>query len=227
MSRRRVTSKKSLRLRRVNKKSKSNSTNRRRVKRIGSGTKRRVKRSRTKTKTKSNSKISYKSNVKSNILFPILPKDDNVYVNVGYNNEFVNANSQLFNYYFNKECFDTNFDFFDINPEDSVIYVSGKLSKKSSKTFKLNNKHYMVTCLLTIIRNKNLNELWNVCTPIQERKQGYLRKLFNYYLTTVGSNKDTRLYVSLNQPENIGIYEKLGFINKGIEDDSYVMDYNQ
>ena len=88
----------------------------------------------------------------------------------------------------------------------------------------------MVTCLFTVIQNKKgntlINELWNVCTPIQQRKQGYLKSLFNYYLTIIGLNAKTRLYVSLNQPGNVGIYEKLGFINKGIEDDSYVMDYN-
>lgn len=85
----------------------------------------------------------------------------------------------------------------------------------------------MVTCLFTVIKNKKGNELWNVCTPIQERKQGYLRKLFNYYLTTIGLNVQTRLYVSLNQPQNIDVYQKLGFVNKGIEEDSYVMDYTQ
>lgn len=98
MSRRRVKSKRSRRQRSLKTKSraKSRTKNRHRVKR---------------TRRKSNSKTSYKSKVKSNILLPILPKDDNVYVNVRYNNEFVNANSQLFNYYFNKECFDTDFDF--------------------------------------------------------------------------------------------------------------------
>ena len=157
-----------------------------------------------------------------------------------------NEYKELFNYYLAKECFDTDLNFFGHKVYDSTLYVSGKLSPKSDKTFKLGNNYYEVTCLFTVIKNYcrsdwelingswisetfQMNELWNVCTPIKFRKMGYLRKLFKYYLDTAyDKNIETRLYVRVNQPENIKIYERLGFVPNGMtyDEKSYILSYN-
>ena len=154
-----------------------------------------------------------------------------VYINVDYTNKFVEEFQELFNYYWNTECFDSNMNFFDFNKDLSKLYISGKLSQKNNKTFKWGNNYYEVTCLFTVIKNYNqnevINELWNVCTPIQSRKMGYLRKLFEYYLKMEGKNTETVLYVDINHPENIKIYERLGFIQNGMSEDkqSYILKY--
>jgi hypothetical protein len=152
-------------------------------------------------------------------------------ITINYNDKFTEEFQELFNYYWNKECFDSNMNFFDFSKDLSKLYISGKLSQKTNKTFKWGHNYYEVTCLFTVIKNndnnKIINELWNVCTPIQSRKMGYLRKLFEYYLKMEGKNTETVLYVDINHPENIKIYERLGFIQNGMTEDkqSYILNY--
>lgn len=153
--------------------------------------------------------------------------DDLVYLNFKYNNDFIKKYKHILDYYLLTECFAGDYeDFTSIDPDISSLYIIGKLSKeRGDKTFEFENKYYELKCIFTIKNTKLFTyELWNACSPILSRKQGYFLKLFKYFLTTIDLPKsEVVLYVESSEPDKMKTYEKIGFKYYSKTDEGHYM----
>lgn len=133
-----------------------------------------------------------------------------VYLYLPFGHEFVRKNRHAFNAYMNSDCFPEQG--VEIDPEtaeEEYLLLSGK-EVEEDVDFKWKGKEFKITCMMTVEVNEKWNDIWNVCTPIPQRKQGYLALLFDYYWKKV-NNVTTRLYVVVGNEYLLKIYEKFGF----------------
>jgi predicted GNAT family N-acyltransferase len=115
----------------------------------------------------------------------------------------------------NRECFPEEGNVDRLDPEtdeEEYLLLSGKKVGGDDKDFVWEGKRYKITCMMTVVVKKTFNDIWNVCTPTSQRKQGYLGKLFEYYWKEIARNRiTTRLYVVLKNNYLLDIYQKFGF----------------
>ena len=113
---------------------------------------------------------------------------------------------------------------FEIQKENSKLYILGEENELDDKIFNIKNVNYRPLSFMTVIKDNNNYTIWNVCTPSEHRNKKYFKKLFNYFIDTLNLKKSTiETYVEINYPENVSIYEKLGFEVKEIVKDSYYL----
>lgn len=145
-----------------------------------------------------------------------------------FNDDFVKNNTKVFHKYMNNECFHSNLERLTPGKDTEFLFFSSKESSGKGD-FKHKGKSYFITCMMTVTIKKTFNELWNICTPISERKQGYLRDLLNYYQKEMKRWKNTnptKLYVDKENDYLLSVYGKLGFEHTKTRRDSYVMEYH-
>jgi hypothetical protein len=152
--------------------------------------------------------------------------DGTLYVYLPFDDRFVRKYSAIFHRYMNKECFMKDLERLEPSKDEEYLFFSGKkVQGKGDFDFEYNKKHYKVTCMMTVTVKKTYNELWNVCTPISQRMQGYLGKLLDFYETEM--KKKTRLYVDLDKPYLLEVYKKFGFMKKAKPNKyGYIMEKN-
>ena len=133
-----------------------------------------------------------------------------VYLYLPFGHEFVRKNRHAFNAYMNSDCFPEQG--VEIDPEtaeEEYLLLSGK-EVEEDVDFESNGKMYKITCMMTVEVNEKWNDIWNVCTPIPQRKQGYLARLFEKYWEWF-PNVTTRLYVVAGNTKLLEMYKKFGF----------------
>lgn len=67
--------------------------------------------------------------------------------------------------------------------------------------------------LISILLLDNWSTVWDVCTNIKYRRQGYQKQLFNYLFKTMRQlgKREVFLNVSRDNTNAIGLYQQLGF----------------
>lgn len=136
-----------------------------------------------------------------------------LYLYLPFGHIFVRKNSKILHQYMNRECFpEEGFDIERLNPdtkEKEYLLLSGK-EGKDVVDFTWEGKGYNITSLMTVVVKKNHNDIWNVCTPTLQRKQGYLAALLEKYWEWA-PNVTTRLYVVVDNTHLLTMYQKFGF----------------
>ena len=139
-----------------------------------------------------------------------------LYLYLPFGHIFVQKNSKIFHQYMNRECFpEEGLDIERLDPDTKdkeYLLLSGKECNKDVVVdFTWEGKGYKITCIMTVVMKKNYNDIWNVCTPISQRNQGYLARLFEKYWEWA-PNVTTRLYVvARNTKLQLMYKEKFGF----------------
>lgn len=140
-----------------------------------------------------------------------------LYLYLPFRHIFVRKNSKILHQYMNRECFpEEGLDVERLDPETKdkeYLLLSGEEVDAGGKVdFIWENKQFVITSMMTITVNMTYNDIWNVCTPISQRKQGYLARLFDYYWEKVNNNVTTRLYVVAGNTHLLEMYRKFGFV---------------
>lgn len=137
-----------------------------------------------------------------------------LYLYLPFGHIFVRKNSKILHQYMNGECFpEEGLDVERLDPdtkEKEYLLLSGKEGKDVVVDFTWEGKGYNITSLMTVVVKKNHNDIWNVCTPTLQRKQGYLAVLLEKYWEWM-PNVTTRLYVVVDNTHLLKMYQKLGF----------------
>jgi len=118
-----------------------------------------------------------------------------------------------------KDCFgDTNKgSIFDYKKDESKLYVLLTEYDGYKERVIYNNKKYRVLTFMTLNEMNGIDTLWNVCTPTDNRKKGYLTKMMKNFL--LNTTKDVQLFVE--DKTLIPMYKKLGFDDKGLNEYGY------
>jgi hypothetical protein len=149
------------------------------------------------------------------ILKSIVKSDDLIFLNVKYDDNFIDTYKDLFQFYIDSDCFKNSQrseSIFDFQKDKSKLYILGKKTKDKNDIFKIKNTKYIPLSFMTILENDGKFTLWNVCTPTEHRNKKYFKQLFNYFLNTINLDvSEVETYVDHKYPENINIYKKLGF----------------
>ena len=138
-----------------------------------------------------------------------------VYLYLPFAHIFVQKNSKILHQYMNRECFsEEGPDVERLDPETKqkeYLLLSGIEEESKKVDFKWEGKGYKITSMMTVVVRKNHNDIWNVCTPMLQRKQGYLARLFEKYWEWA-PNVTTRLYVVAGNKDLLEMYHnKFGF----------------
>ena len=172
-----------------------------------------------------------KRSSRKKLLKSVAKIDDLIFLNIKYDDKFINTYKDLFQLYIDADCFKDNArseSIFDIEIDKSKLYILGKKTKDKSSIFKIKNTKYIPLSFMTIIENDGIFTLWNVCTPVEHRNKKYFKQLFNYFLNTINLDiSEVETYVDYKNPENINIYKKLGFeLIETVKGSHYLLKYN-